>query len=133
MAKAHMPQVTYSSNLRKWKGSSSGQRVAPYLLVGSKPGPPSKEKVQLLLKLPEKGILSENSDSESSYYITGVFLSSIQRRKFNQINALRNQAGEWIYDLEDIQNETINYFYKLYREVSTPIKGLPPSTFLQLD
>lgn len=65
MAKAHMPQVTYSSNLRKWKGSSSEGSTLPigwlvcnpihqgekatsngskgFRLKGRKPGPPKRK------------------------------------------------------------------------------------------
>ncbi|PPD75813.1 hypothetical protein GOBAR_DD27260 [Gossypium barbadense] len=61
------------------KATSNGSKG--FRLKGRKPRPPSKEKVQLPLKLPEKGILSENSGSESSYYSTGFFLSFPQEQE----------------------------------------------------
>ncbi|KAG8479043.1 hypothetical protein CXB51_029683 [Gossypium anomalum] len=39
---------------------------------------------------------------------------TLQRRKFNRIIALRNQAGEWIMDEEDLKQEAVNFYKNLY-------------------
>lgn len=57
----------------------------------------------------------------------------LQMRKFNRINGLHNKDGEWMYDPDDIKSKAITYFQQLYKKMSTPMKGLPPRSFPQLE
>ncbi|MBA0739953.1 hypothetical protein Gogos_013178, partial [Gossypium gossypioides] len=55
------------------------------------------------------------------------------KRNINRITALRNINGDWLYDPEDIQEEAINYFQKLYGERPSRLEKLPPSRFPPLE
>ncbi|KAH1082041.1 hypothetical protein J1N35_021802 [Gossypium stocksii] len=57
----------------------------------------------------------------------------IQRRKHNQISALKNERGEWIYDEEELQSKASKFFQKLYDEQPKQLMDLPISYFSNLD
>ncbi|KAH1056672.1 hypothetical protein J1N35_034737 [Gossypium stocksii] len=53
--------------------------------------------------------------------------------KFNHINALRNQARDWIFDLDELQLDVVKFFQKFYRELLTQYGDLPFNLFPHLD
>ncbi|KAK5843110.1 hypothetical protein PVK06_005545 [Gossypium arboreum] len=52
---------------------------------------------------------------------------TINRRKINRITTLRNTNGDWLYDPDEIQQEAVNFFQKLYGENPGRSGEMPPS------
>lgn len=53
----------------------------------------------------------------------------IQRRKFNQIKALRMDNGEWTYDQNILQSEVVCFFENFYGESPQPVCQLLSNLF----
>ncbi|GKA76429.1 hypothetical protein Tco_0782890 [Tanacetum coccineum] len=72
-----------------------------------------------------------DGDRNTTYFHT----STIIRRKFNRIEALKNDADEWILDQDELKNMMVSFFRNLYSiteeppyNMELPIKYFPPIT-----
>ncbi|KAA3474367.1 LINE-1 reverse transcriptase [Gossypium australe] len=63
----------------------------------------------------------------------GNDVCTLKRMKLNCISALRNQDGEWSYDLDILQSEAFIFYQNLYGREQAPLKTLPPNSFPNLD
>ncbi|KAH1045715.1 hypothetical protein J1N35_036499 [Gossypium stocksii] len=58
---------------------------------------------------------------------------TLQKRKHNHIVALKNQAGEWVMDEDELKQKTVNFYRNLYGEQPRDTSRHGCSTFQPLE